>query len=131
MVFLRPAVASQLSQPTSLCFLNSITKHPDMTSPSNRQRLKVPKPCTNSENSTRFNWTFMDAFLRSLRFLPFKMNDWRFFNVSQNQFLLCSVQSFSAEAAKKRRKKYLYLLIEMRKNIKNVRKGIIMESSVQ
>lgn len=67
----------------------------------------------------------MDAFPPRSRnilfssFLPFKMNDWRFFNVSQNQFFLMFGFNHSpagAVAAKKRRKKYLYLLIEIIRN---------------
>lgn len=71
----------------------------DIFRPLARKSLK-----RNSKNRTRFNWTFMDAVLSLLLspfFLPFKMNDWRFFNVSQNQFLLCLVSIILTVAAKK------------------------------
>lgn len=73
-------------------------------------------------------WTFVDAALSrsilvfhlrlpssSLIFLPFKMNDWRFFNVSQNQFFFTFGFNHSLGFALFCGKKYLYLLIEIRK----------------
>lgn len=56
-------------------------------------------------------------------FLPFKMNDWRFFNVSQNQFLLCLVSIILTVAAKKTSKE-IFVFINWNKNKKKLYNGI-------
>lgn len=115
-LFWAPAVASKLKFAWGRTW-NSITRYDTS--------YRLPKSLI---WDISISWTFMDAAILShsssstiLYFLPLKMNDWRFFNVMYRKtsfFCYVWFQSFSstrgAMAAKKRRKKYLYLLIEIR-----------------